>query len=173
MSVDPVIVMIARFGVAWLFLAAALHKVRDSGDFRAVLAIYDVVPDRVVGAVAKLIIAVECVIAAGALAQYRPAYAGAAFVLFCYAGAIGVNLLRGRRFIDCGCGGAAQPLSAGLVVRNIVLSVGAFIALLPTLPRPLGWLDVLSVVAGGAVLGALYAATNQLLAARAQFEEWV
>ncbi len=36
-----------------------------------------------------------------------------------------LNLLRGRRFIDCGCGGAAQPLSIGLVLRNVVLAIGA------------------------------------------------
>jgi uncharacterized membrane protein YphA (DoxX/SURF4 family) len=173
MSIDPVIVLIVRFGVAWLFLASALHKLRDFGDFRAVLASYGMLPERAVDAAAPIIVAVETATAVGALAQYRPAYAGAAVVLFTYAAVMTVNLLRGRRFIDCGCGGAAQPLSVGLVIRNVVLSLGALIALLPTLARPLGWIDIVSVVIGSAVLGTLYAATNQLLAARARLEEWV
>ena len=173
MSLDPVIVLILRFGVAWLFVAAVLHKLKDFADFRAVMATYKVLPDRGVAAGAWFIVAVEAATAIGALAQYRPAYLVAAAVLLCYAAVMTINLLRGRRFIDCGCGGAAQPLSVGLVIRNVVLALGALGALLPTIVRPLGWIDVVSVVVGSAVLGTLYAATNQLLAARARLEEWV
>ena len=64
-----------------------------------------------------------------------------------------INLMRGRRFIDCGCGGATQPLSIGLVVRNVVLAIAAMIALVPAPTRPLGWLDIVSMVAGVLVLG--------------------
>ena len=47
----------------------------------------------------------------------------AALLLGLYAAGIVVNLRRGRRHIDCGCGvgSRAQPISAGLVVRNTVL----------------------------------------------------
>lgn len=173
MSLDPVIVLILRFGVAWLFLAAVLHKLKDFADFRAVLATYNVLPERGGAAGAWIIVAIEAATAAGALAQFPPAYFVASIVLFGYAAVMTINILRGRRFIDCGCGGAAQPLSFGLVIRNIVLASGALLALLPTLVRPLGWIDVVSVVVGSAVLGTLYAATNQLLAARARLEEWV
>jgi hypothetical protein len=173
MSLDPVIVLILRFGIAWLFLAAVLHKLRDFADFRAVLATYNVLPERRVAAGAWFIVAVEAATAVGALAQYGPAFLAAAVVLLGYAAVMTINLMRGRRFIDCGCGGAAQPLSVGLVIRNVVLAFGALMALLPTLTRPLGWIDVVSVVVGSAVLGILYAATNQLLAARARLEEWV
>ena len=173
MTIDPVIVLIARFGLSWLFLASAAHKLRDLGDFRGVLATYRVLPDRIVGAAAWCVVAAELAVGIGALVQFTPAYAGAMLLLLAYAGGMAVNLQRGRRFIDCGCGGAAQPLSSGLVVRNLMLSIGALIALAPTLTRPLGGLDIVSVVVGSAVLGALYAAINQLLAARARLEEWV
>ena len=173
MSLDPVIELILRFGIAWLFLASVLHKLKDFADFRAVMATYKVLPDRVVPAGAWIVVTVEAAIAVGALVQYRPAYFVAATVFLTYAGLMTINLWRGRRFIDCGCGGAAQPLSVGLVIRNVVLAAGAFLALLPTLVRPLGWIDAISVVVGSAVLGTLYAATNQLLAARARLEEWV
>ena len=105
--------------------------------------------------------------------QFAPAYHRRRGVAARYAGVMTINLLRGRRFIDCGCGGATQPLSVGLVLRNVVLAIAAITALVPAPARPLGWLDVVSMAAGVLVLGALYAATNQLLAARARLEEWV
>jgi uncharacterized membrane protein YphA (DoxX/SURF4 family) len=173
MSLDPVIVLILRFAIAWLFLASVLHKLKDFADFRAVMSTYGVLPERSVAVGAWVVVAVEAMTAIGALVQYRPAYLVASLVLSAYAGLMTINLWRGRRFIDCGCGGAAQPLSVGLVVRNVVLALGALVALLPTLTRPLGWIDAVSIVVGSAVLGTLYAATNQLLAARARLEEWV
>ena len=118
-------------------------------------------------------VALEVCIGLGMLWQLSVAYVGGAAMLLAYAGAMTINLVRGRRFIDCGCGGATQPLSVGLVMRNVVLAAAALIALVPAPARPLGWLDITSMIAGVLVLGALYAATNQLLAARARLEEWV
>jgi uncharacterized membrane protein YphA (DoxX/SURF4 family) len=172
-TIDPVIVLIARFTLSWLFLASASDKLKDVGDFRGVFATYRVLPDHLVGAAAWFVVAAELAVGIGALVQFGPAYVGAVLLLLAYAGGMVINLQRGRRFIDCGCGGTAQPLSVGLVVRNLVLSTGALIALSPTLTRPLGWLDIVSVIVGGAVIGALYAAINELLAARARLEEWV
>ena len=173
MTIDPVIVLIARFSLSWLFLGSASHKLRDMRDFRSVLATYRVLPDGLVGTAAWFVVAAELAVGIGALVQFALAYVGAMLLLLAYAGGMVVNLQRGRRFIDCGCGGAAQPLSVGLVVRNLLLSFGALIALSPTLTRPLGALDIVIVVVGSAVLGALYAAINQLLAARSRLEEWV
>jgi uncharacterized membrane protein YphA (DoxX/SURF4 family) len=173
MTIDPVIATIVRCALAWLFLAAAIHKLRDLGDFRSVLAAYRVMPEALVGAAAWLVAVFEIAIGVGALLRLPAAFVGAAVVLTGYAAAIGVNLTRGRRFIDCGCGGAAQPLSAGLVVRNGVLASVALVGLVPVASRAVGWLDVFAMVAGVAVVGALYAAANQLLAARARLEEWV
>jgi uncharacterized membrane protein YphA (DoxX/SURF4 family) len=173
MTIDPVIVLILRFGLAWLFLAAAAHKLRSGANFRVVLATYRVMPGWLVPVAAWLIVVVELAIGAGALMQYPRAFAAAALVLIGYASVIGLNLARGRRFIDCGCGGTTQPLSVGLLIRNVVLALGALVALSPTLLRPLGWLDIFSVVVGSAVLGGIYAAVNELLAARARLEEWV
>src|SRR5262245_18128346 len=161
MTLDPVIVLTLRFSVAWLFLAAVLHKLKDFTDFRAVIATYDVLPEHSIAAGAVLIVAVEGAIAIGALAQLWAGYFAASVVLVGYAAVMTVNLVRGRRFIDCGCGGAAQPLSMGLVIRNVVLALGALVALLPTFVRPLGWIDVVSIVLAIVMLGTLYAATNQ------------
>ena len=173
MTVDPVIILIARFGLTWLFLDALAHKLRDVREFGVVLAAYRVLGERWIRVAVWLVIAIEAAIAAGALLQYAPAYALAGIVLLGYAAAMTINLWRGRRFIDCGCGGATQPLSVGLVVRNLALASASLVAMLPIVGRPLGWLDLVTVVLGTAVLATLYAAINQLLAARAQLEEWV
>ena len=173
MTVDPVIVGIVRFALGWLFLAAGALKLKDMTEFRSVLATYRVLPDRVVGAGAWCVVIVEMATGIGALWQYQAAYAGAVAVLLGYAGAMTINLARGRRFIDCGCGGAAQPLSIGLVLRNVALAGAAMTALVPATQRPLGWLDVVSMATGVLVLAMLYAAINELLAARARLEEWV
>jgi len=173
MSVDPVIATIIRFALGWLFLAAAAHKLRDMADFRSVLATYRILPERLVAVAAWLVVVVEVAIGLGMLWQFTPAFVVAAALLLIYAAVMAINLLRGRRFIDCGCGGVTQPLSIGLVLRNLVLAIAAITALAPSPARPLGGLDIVSMVAGVLVLGALYAATNQLLAARARLEEWV
>jgi len=173
MTIDPVIATIVQYALAWLFLAAAMYKLRDIADFRIVLATYRVMPDAFVAPAVGLVVAIEFAIGIGLLLQRRIAYAAAAAVLVGYATVIGLNLVRGRRLIDCGCGGAAQPLSVGLVVRNCVLAVLALFGLAPVAARVVGWIDVVTIVAGVAAAGALYAAANQLLAARARLEEWV
>jgi hypothetical protein len=173
MNIDPVIATILRFALGWLFLAAAAHKLKDMVDFRSVLATYRVLPESLVGVAAWCVVAIEIGVGLGALWQYPPAYIGAAAVLLGYAGAMAINLARGRRFIDCGCGGATQPLSIGLVLRNFALAIAALVALVPASQRPLGWVDIVSMVAGVLVLALIYAAVNQLLAARARLEEWV
>ena len=87
-------------------------------------------------------------------------------LLCIYIAAIGINLLRGRRNIDCGCGGPAQKqtISEWMIVRNGLLLGLAYIAGCQTLPRPLLWFDWLTVVLA-TIMGCLfYNIINQLLA---------
>jgi methylamine dehydrogenase accessory protein MauD len=135
MSVDPVIATIIRFALGWLFLAAPAHKLRDMADFRSVLATYRILPERLVAVAAWLVVVVEVAIGLGMLWQFTPAFVVGAALLLVYAGVMAINLLRGRRFIDCGCGGATQPLSIGLVLRNLVLAIAAITALAPSPAR--------------------------------------
>jgi hypothetical protein len=74
--------------------------------------------------------------------------------------------MRGRRYIDCGCAlGTRQPLSVWLVWRNLGLAAAAaLVGLLPSVSRPLFWIDAVSIPAAIIVLAALYAATNVLIA---------
>jgi methylamine utilization protein MauE len=173
MMLDPVIVLIARFALGALFVAGAVDKLKDVGAFERALAGYRLVPETFERAAAWAIAAVEVPIGIGAFAQQPAALLAAVALLAVYAAAIGVNLVRGRRFIDCGCGGAAQPLSGGLVVRNVALIAVGMIALAAPSARSLSWVDAVTVIAGVFLCAAIYGAANQLLAARARLEEWI
>jgi hypothetical protein len=166
--IDPVPATALRLALALLLGSAALHKARDVGVFRETLRNYRLLPDALVGGAAIAVLAVETLTA---LALLWPPSAGpgalaALGLLATYTAAIGINLARGRRHIDCGCSGPAhrQPLSGWLLVRNGALLAGALAASLPTTLRPLLWLDAVS--GAGCVLGLalLWLAAGQLMA---------
>jgi hypothetical protein len=106
---------------------AAAFKLRDPGAFADAVAAYRIVPAVLARPIARLLPAVE--IAVGAALMFPPsrqwAEGAAAALMLVFAGAMAVNLLRGRREIDCGCGDPSrrQPLGWGLVTRNLVLAV--------------------------------------------------
>jgi len=166
--VDPVVVVILRASLALLFVVAAAHKLRDPEPFRAVLDAYALLPARLAGVAARALPALELVCAL-ALATPRFASAGAvlaAALLALYALAMTVNLLRGRRDLDCGCmgPGAGRKIGGALVLRNALLLAAALACLLPARARSLTWVDACTVPFAVAALAALYAAIEQLLA---------
>ena len=173
MMLDAVIVLVARFAIGLLFVAGGVGKLSSVGGFERSLAAYRIVPQSLERAAAWGIATIELAIGIGSFAQQRLALLAAGLLLAVYAMAIAFNLLRGRRFIDCGCGGAAQPLSVGIVARNVALIAVVGMALSEPSARALAWVDAVSVVAGVLVCATIYAAVNQLLAARAQLEEWI
>lgn len=170
---DPVGHFALRGALVLLFLAAAAHKLRDFSAFRAALAGYDIVPLAALNVVAGGVVVAESAIGIGLAAGIGaplPAL-GAAFLLATYAGAIALNLRRGRRDIDCGCTGPAGrvSLSWGLLVRNAFCALAALALALPVADRGLGWLDgftvaaaiLLSVIAYASVETALANGTSQ------------
>jgi len=76
-----------------------------------------------------------------------------------------VNLIRGRRDIDCGCAGPAaqMPLSGALVVRNALLVAAAIAAAAPLQTRPLGAIDAFTFSAALAMGVLLWKAAHGLL----------
>ncbi len=173
MTLDPVVTVAGCGAVAWLFAAAALHKLRDWRGFRLALAGYRLVPGPLESVAAGLLVVVELAVSGALLLAVPPAALAAAGMLTLYALAMAVNLLRGRRLADCGCGGVPQPMSWALVARNLVLAVAALTLLLPVAARPLGWLDGFTAVAAIAAAASLYAAINALLAAATRLREAV
>ena len=73
MSIDPVIPLIASLGLGWLFLTAAVHKLKDMGDFRVVLATYRVLPDALIGFAAWVVVGAEVAVGIGIAAAGRGA----------------------------------------------------------------------------------------------------
>lgn len=163
---DPALQAALRLALAALFAVAALHKARDAEAFRAALAGYRLLPVRALGAVARALPAAEFGLALALLVPRtgRIAAASGAALLALYSGAVALNLLRGRRRIDCGCGGVARPLSAGLLARNAVLVAAAGVAALAPAARPFVWIDALTAVGGAVALALLYAAAETLAA---------
>lgn len=164
-AMDPAIHASLRAALSLLFLTAALHKLRDLAAFRAALHGYRLLPEGVTPAAAIVLIAAELGIAC--VLPWLPgngAALAAVFLLATYTGAIAINLLRGRRAIDCGCAGPAarQPLSGALVVRNTLLCIAALSTALPIAPRVLQWIDILTIAGSVALLCLLYAAVNGL-----------
>jgi len=118
-----------RFLLAWIFLAASLSKMIAWPEFRAAVATYELLPERIVTPVASLVPSVEaaCGLALllGAGLPLAGLVSGCLLVLFAIAMAL--NLIRGRQ-IDCGCGGPGVQRRIGwhLVGRNAALAAVGF-----------------------------------------------
>jgi len=138
--------------VALVFLAAALGKMRHWLAFQGVLANYRLLPERLIAPVAYLLPPAEAALALWLATGFATASASlaAASLLLLFAAAMGINLLRGRRSIDCGCFQSTlkQSLSWRLVVRNVAIASFAVIAALaPPVSGDL-WQTFQAVLAG-------------------------
>jgi hypothetical protein len=165
---DPIVILLANYCIGCLFLLACYGKLSAFAVFCATLEEYRLVPARLIGTFVAIIVVAELAIGFAAFIQEFATHAmqlGAALLLV-YASAIGTNLVRGRRDIDCGCTGPAtrQLLSGWLLLRNLGLAGIALLGAAMPSVRPLHFADL--VLVGIGVLGAmaLYAAINQLMA---------
>jgi hypothetical protein len=167
-SLDPAFRAALHVGLSILFLSAAVHKLRDLTAFTVALAGYALLPRSLVATVSPVIVAVEGTVGVGLLLPGRLPWAAllAAALLATYTTAIFINVRRGRRDIDCGCAGPTGrvPLSAALLIRNAGLIAATLLAALPAVPRPLVWLDAVTIGIGGAVLMLFYTAADTTLA---------
>jgi hypothetical protein len=170
MPLDPAVVWTLRLALALVFAGAVRHKVAAPADFAAAVRAYRLVPAATAGVVAALLVVAE---AAAAVLLLWPGGLGlgaavAAGLLGLYAAAIGVNLARGRRDLDCGCAGPAarRPVSGALVARNLVYLAAALALLAPAGARALVWLDAATVAFATATLAALATGVGHLDANR-------
>lgn len=166
--IDPVVGMTVCGSFALLFAIAGAHKLRARAAFAATLAGYSLLPGAVIGAASLILPALECLIAAGLMVpdiRAQAALAGSA-LLAGYAAAIGINLLRGRRQLDCGCLGprGGGIISGALVLRNALMALAlALTAGGRWSVRPMGGLDVGTVLGAVCAAALLYAAANGLI----------
>jgi hypothetical protein len=163
---DPAIGFLLLGCFALLFLSAALQKLRALPRFAEVLRAYRVLPAGAVR-IAVLLPLLELMLALALLVPVtRMAAAGAgAALLALYAGAIALNLARGRRDLACGCGGSdeARPIAPWMVVRNLLLASLLVGTLLSWQVRTLLATDVLTVVGGVTIATLLYVSLDRLL----------
>ena len=164
---DPAVGMVITAGLALLLLTGAWHKLRAHAEFADALAGYRLVPYALLPACSWLLPGLEALIAAALLVprSRAPAVWSGCGLLLAYAGAIAINLGRGRRDLDCGCAGPNQrrPIAWWMVWRNLLLAALLGVATLRWSARPLTFTDALTV--GGALTGAaiLYHALDLLL----------
>ena len=167
--IDPVIGLTSRLVLTLVFGAALMHKILAPHRFIAVLREYRLLPATLVAPASLLVIFAEAFAILGIWWQALRVWAAstAVVLLAIYGIAIGINLWRGRRTIDCGCsfGSANQPLSNALLVRNALLMLPCAAAGLPETSA----LDVPGLAVGvlGAVaLGLCYQVWGVLLSNR-------
>lgn len=168
--IDPIISISAALVLSVIFASAASHKLKNPAWFRRQVQEYELMPSLLIPVTAIMLPIMEVVVALGLLWGDSRPYAAALCLLLVslYALAIAINLLKGRKDIDCGCSGPAmrQPLQAGLLVRNFFLAVFALNALLPSFERSLGVHDFFIAIAAATVALLLYTAADLWLANR-------
>ncbi|MBI1905518.1 MAG: methylamine utilization protein MauE [Rhodocyclales bacterium] len=166
LTIDPVLARVCGAAMSVIFLIAAWHKLRDASAFQDAVANYRILPESLVPAFARLLPWLEVAGAAGLLfpASRTVAAVLLALLLVACTAAVAVNLARGRRDIDCGCGDGGQSLSEWLVLRNLLLLGIVWAGSREGSLRPLAWIDYLSVAFGTLALLGLYVSANQLMA---------
>lgn len=163
--IDPTINLLLALAFVALFGSAAVMKMRAPAIFLATLADYRLVPRSVLPMAGVLVIALEVAVAVGLIWPTTRAASGVigAGVMVLYGAAIGINLVRGRREIDCGCSLRRRPIGRWMVARNLFFAAALLVAALPVAPRALGIGDVATIAAGLAVLALLYGSLDLLL----------
>ncbi len=122
---DPVVTAACSAAATLVLLLSAAPKLHEPDRFHGAVDAYRLVPAAWSRAAALAFICSEA--AAVLLLALMPLQAASALAAMAVAGvatgAVAINLLRGRRDIRCGCGGAndSMPLSGGLLWRNAAL----------------------------------------------------
>ena len=154
---------------ALLFARAAWHKLADFTEFTGFVADYQLVPESMVRPVSAAIVAAETTVVVAFLVPGGSPFGAlvAMALLVGYAGGMAINLQRGRDRIECGCGGAAQPLSWSLIGRNI--AIAALVASALFAPIALNLEGAIAAIGAGFTLWLGFIAVEQLLANAARF----
>lgn len=167
MIIDPAIAILVVACTVLLFAVAALHKLRDLRRFAEIFAAYGLLPLPLARLVSRAVPLLEAAVAVGLL--FDGSRMAAAFVgivlLLAYAGAIAVNLLRGRRDLACGCGGPddRRPIAGWMLWRNIGIAVLLAAVMLPWSPRSLVVTDAVTIGFGTATCALVYLCLDRLL----------
>ncbi|CAH8247970.1 hypothetical protein WJ0W_005225 [Paenibacillus melissococcoides] len=112
--------------LAFLFLSTFLHKALNYREHIRIMNAYQMVPARFIVPSFIAFAAAELALGLSLLLRGITVYHAVSLcsLLSVYTFAIGFNLMRGHRHINCGCGGILEneQLNWGLVLRNLLLS---------------------------------------------------
>jgi len=168
MHPDPIYPTVCALTLAAILATAATHKLRTPQRFARQLDDYALLLQPLLAPFTRLIPLLEATLALALLLPMSRTWAalGTAALLVAYALAIGINLWRGRRDMDCGCSGPnqSQPLRPVLLLRNAGLVILALVAAQTPLTREMGAVDLALSILASATLLLLYTASNTLLA---------
>ena len=169
-TIDPLAVAVVALSFAALFAAAACHKFNSRPTLAAIIADYQMLSAPAAATAARILPFIELVVAFAAVFAWiwdKRLILPAVLLLLLYAVAIGINLLRGRTHIDCGCLGFGQrgeTIHWWMVARNIVMATfGAAVVVLPSSGRPLNAADIIALVGTGLTLPLLYIGLHHAL----------
>lgn len=160
-------------GTGIVFVEAGLAKLRHRELVPGVVANYRLLPEFAVSPVATLLPLVELGLGLGLVASVliggdlRLLGFPAAALFLAFAAAMAINIVRGRKAIDCGCGRSQlrQPLNWGLVVRNVVLAGLVVVHALPRAPGDsVALVDIALALAAGTSLFLMFLMFNALAA---------
>jgi len=167
MVLDPAIGLLMVAAIVLLFASAAIHKLRDLRRFDEIFQAYRVLPALSRRPLAWGVPVLELSVAVGLVfdASRPSAAAVGVLLLLLYAGAIGVNLRRGRRDLACGCGGPDErrPIAPWMVWRNVVLALALASSTVPWTARPLNLTDAVTITFGMLTLALIYLCIDQLM----------
>ncbi|MFT5132128.1 MAG: putative membrane protein YphA (DoxX/SURF4 family) [Gammaproteobacteria bacterium] len=167
MTFDPIIPVTCALTLSYVFVVAGFHKIRDIVEFKSTLENYQVVPTFLLSFFVYLIPVLELLTGIALIVPFTSELAAisASVLLIMYLFAMGINLVKGRRTIDCGCGGTEQKqnISEWLLLRNGVLLFFAYCVTATVEGRGLIWLDWVVVVLSTVIACLFYNIVNQLL----------
>lgn len=138
--------------LGFVFLAAALPKLRRAALFATTVADYRIVPTRLARATAFALIVTESFLAFAFLSGWLTAvsFPMAAAALIAFSLAVAINVRRGRD-VPCGCFGSPQePISKRSLVRLAALGAALCALVLLTASGGVGTVTLESVLAEGA-----------------------
>ena len=164
--IDPVCALLIVSCGMLLFAGAAVHKLRAIGEFSQTLAQYQLLPDGLIRIAGPVFGLMELAICLGLpWPALRPVAAPAgAVLLLLYSVAITINLVRGRRDLDCGCGGFGRrtPIGPWMVVRNLSMACILCLLKFPEASRSLESADAVTIVGGVMAASFLYLSCDVL-----------
>ncbi len=160
--------IIAQYFLAAIFLLGLFHKLSAPSRFLGAVENYQVFPNWVVIPACVFVCLAELVTVAFLIAYPLAGAAGALFLLLAYSMMLSINLLRGRRYIDCGCslvdsGKQQEYLSWYMVIRNFCLALPALSLVRPLQVNFAHWTDYVVIAMGGVLSLALYIVLDRVL----------